>query len=274
MNPRTPPADLLAVPLLDGLRQAGAQFGDALRFIVEPRPSVSQGIKVGGLAEMSQLAGVHLLISGAAMVIAVAAAVPLGLYLGHLGRGQVVAVNVSNVGRAVPALALLALFLTFPGLGLGLRASSAIAVLVLFAIPPILTNTYVGVRQVDRDTVDAARGMGMSEALIVARIELPLALPRILSAIRQSAVAVVATATIAPIVNVRTLGWPIINANIYGQEGRLGASIAVAVLALAANAVLAAAGRAATPKGLKLEQGERSRARRGLAAAWGRVRPA
>jgi osmoprotectant transport system permease protein len=126
-----------------------------------------------------------------------------------------------------------------------------VLVLTLLAIPPILTNTYVGTRGVDPETVDAARGVGMTEAQIVRKIRLPLALNTIFGGIRTSSVNVVATATIAPLASVKTLGTPIINGNVYGDTGRLGAAIAVAVLTLAIDLGLAGVQRAVTPKGLR-----------------------
>jgi osmoprotectant transport system permease protein len=130
---------------------------------------------------------------------------------------------------------------------------------VLLAIPPILTNTYTGVRQVDRDSVDSARGMGMTGTQVVRRVELPLALPLIFGGVRISAVNVVATATIAPLAGVVTLGDPIINVNTYGDEGRLAAALVVALLAVLTELALGAVQRAVTPRGLKLEGGSRWR---------------
>jgi ABC-type proline/glycine betaine transport system permease subunit len=132
-------------------------------------------------------------------------------------------------------------------------------VLVLLAIPPILTNTYVGITQVDPETVDAARGMGLTEGQIIRSVELPLALPIIFGGIRTSAVNVVATATIAPLASVNTLGTPIISANVYGSAGRLGAAILVALVTLAVDLALTGAQRAVTPAGLKLGRGEQRR---------------
>ena len=121
--------------------------------------------------------------------------------------------------------------------------------LVLLAIPPILTNAYVGVREVDADVVDAARGMGMTGAEIVRRVELPLALPLVFGGIRTSAVNVIATATLGPEGGVVTLGDPIINPTAYGGSGRLGAAMLVAILAVAAEVGLGAVQRAVTPQG-------------------------
>jgi osmoprotectant transport system permease protein len=225
-------------------------FIDAIEFIFKARESPAGGSQVGGLGEIWELAWPHLQLSAAAMGLACAIAIPLGLWLGHRGKGGFLAINASNVGRAVPSLALIAFFMAYLGTGF---ANLTVA-LVLLAIPPILTNAYTGVRQVDRDTVDSARGMGMTGAQVVRRVELPLALPLIFGGIRTSAVNVVATATIAPLAGVVTLGDPIINVNTYGDEGRLAAAIVVALLAIATEVVLGMAQRAVTPRGLKVQR--------------------
>jgi osmoprotectant transport system permease protein len=232
------------------------QFGDAFDFIFNGRKSV-EGQSVGG-SQFLDLAWTHMKLSLAAMGVACAIAVPLGLWLGHVGKGGFVAISASNVGRAVPSLALIAFFVAYLGVGF----ANVMVALALLAIPPILTNAYVGVRQVERDTVDAARGMGMTGSEIVRRVELPLALPLIFGGIRTSMVNVVATATIAPLAGVVTLGDPIINVSTYGDAGRLAASIVVAALAVATEVSLGAVQRAATPKGLKLEAGTAARWRR------------
>jgi len=226
-------------------------FFDAIEFIFNEHESPAGGASVGGLSNMWELMWPHLQLSGASMGIACAIAIPLGLWLGHIGKGGFLAINASNVGRAVPTLALIAFFVVFIGVGFW----NLTLALVLLAIPPILTNSYTGVRQVDRDTVDSARGMGMTGAQIVRRVELPLALPLIFGGIRISAVNVIATATIAPLAGVTTLGDPIINVNTYGDEGRLAAALVVALLAVVTELALGAVQRAVTPKGLKLEGG-------------------
>jgi osmoprotectant transport system permease protein len=157
-------------------------------------------------------------------------------------------VSISNVGRAVPSLALIAFFVAYLGVGF----TNVTLALVLLAIPPILTNTYVGVRQVDQDVIDAGRGMGLSPPQVVRRIELPLALPSIFGGIRTSAVNVVATATIAPLAGVLTLGDYILSANVYGQDGRLAGAIVVAVLAITVEAVFAVLQRLSIPRGVTL----------------------
>jgi osmoprotectant transport system permease protein len=223
-------------------------FGDAIEFIFQERESVSGGVQVGGLGEFGQLTLKHLLVSVVAIVAAVALFVPLGLYLGHRGKGEFLAISASNVGRAVPSLALLAFFIAYLGIGF----ANVATVLFLLAIPPILTNTYVGVRQVEREAVDSARGMGMTDTQIVTKVELPLALPTIFAGLRLSTVAVLATAIIAPLANWQTLGTPITEPQTYGPPGQLAAAIVVAVVTLGADGLLRLLQRALTPKGLKL----------------------
>jgi osmoprotectant transport system permease protein len=223
-------------------------FGDALRFIFEGE-TTREGADVGG-AQLLPLLRDHLELSVAAMATACGLAIPLGLWLGHRRRWQFLAISVSNIGRAVPSLALIAFFVAYLGTGF---VNIALA-LILLALPPILTNTYVGVTQVSGDTVDAARGMGMSEGEIVRKVELPLALPLIFGGIRISAVNVIATATIAPLAGINTLGDPIINVSGYGDSGRLAAAMLVAALAVGTELLLGAAQRAATPEGIKLDR--------------------
>jgi osmoprotectant transport system permease protein len=236
---------------LTTLASITGDFSDAIDFIFHKRESVSGGIQVGGPHELFRLAETHLWISAVAVLAACAVSIPIGLYLGHIGRGEFLAISVSNIGRAVPSLALLAFFIAYIGLG----TRNIILVLFLLAVPPILTNTYVATRQVDRNSVDAARGMGMSERQIVQKVELPRGLATIFGGIRTSAVNVVATATIAPLASVDTLGKPIINGNVYGFSGTLGAAIVVALLTLFLDGMLALSQRAITPKGIKVGRG-------------------
>jgi osmoprotectant transport system permease protein len=231
------------------------QFGDAIDFIFKERESPAGGARVGGLGELWELMWEHLKLSAASMGVACGVSIPLGLWLGHIGRGGFLAINASNVGRAVPSLALIAFFVAWIGVGF----TNLMLALVLLAIPPILTNTYTAVRQVDRDTVDSARGMGMTGAQIVRRVELPLALPLMFGGIRISAVNVVATATIAPLAGVVTLGDPIINVNTYGDDGRLAAALVVALLAIATEVLFATVQRAVAPRGLRLDPERRRR---------------
>jgi len=207
-------------------------------------------VMVGGLSELGGFALTHMLVSLVAMAVAIAIAVPTGLALGHKGKGEFLAISISNVGRAVPAVILLFFFVAF--IGNGFR--NVAFVLILLAIPPILTNAYVGARQVDREVVDAARGMGMNGMQIVRGVRLPLAMPTIFAGIRTSAVSVLATATIGPFANLQTLGEPILSDAIYGFSGQLGGAIVVAVITLTADAGIGLAQRAVTPMGIKLAE--------------------
>ncbi|HZN21303.1 MAG TPA: ABC transporter permease [Gaiellaceae bacterium] len=210
-------------------------FADALEFVVDERRLILEKTWE------------HLELSAAAMAIALVVALPLGAWLGHLHRGSVLAVNVANLGRALPSLVIIAVAFVFLGVGFW---SVALALVVL-AIPPILTNAYVAVDGVEADAVEAARGMGMSRWQIIRRIELPLALPLIFAGIRTAVVFVVATATIAAVAGGGGLGDIIVNQAAYGLEGVVGAAICVSVLALAADGLLGLVQRALTPPGLR-----------------------
>jgi osmoprotectant transport system permease protein len=212
-------------------------FVDALEFVVDERRLILEKTWE------------HIELSAAAMALALAVALPLGIWLGHLHRGSFVAVNVANLGRALPSLAVIALGFVFLGVGFW---SVALALVVL-AVPPILTNAYVAVDGVEADAVEAARGMGMTRSQIVRRVELPLALPLIFAGIRTAVVFVVATATIAAVAGGGGLGDIIVNQAAYGLEGVVGAAICVSVLALAADGLLGLVQRALTPPGLQAQ---------------------
>jgi osmoprotectant transport system permease protein len=225
-------------------------FGGAIEFIFTPQSSnVTGGEKVGGFEQALELTLKQLEVTALALALALVVALPLGLYLGHRGKGEGAVVGLGNAGRAIPELALIALVAALIGIGL-VPVTLALAVL---GVPPILTNAYVGVRQVDRATVDAARGMGMTELEIIRKVEAPLATPTVMGGIRGAAIAIVATATIAPLAGVVTLGDFIINASIYGEDGRLAGAILVALLALALEGVLALLQRRLTSDGLKVK---------------------
>jgi osmoprotectant transport system permease protein len=138
----------------------------------------------------------HVLMSGAALLAAALIALPLGIILGHFGKGGALAINLSNVGRAIPSFALLVLAVQVVGIG----ALPAFIALVALGIPPIVTNGFVGMREVDQDVREAATGMGMRQHAILLKVELPLALPLIMAGLRTSAVNIVATATLAALV--------------------------------------------------------------------------
>lgn len=191
----------------------------------------------------------HVQISLLSVTLACVVALPAGLAIGHFRRGRFVVVSVANLGRAIPSFAILALALPVTiGLGLGLGFWPTVIALFLLAIPPILTNTYVGIEGVDADTVEAARGMGMSEAEVLFRLELPLAAPLVVAGLRTSVVQVVATATLAALVAWGGLGRFIIDGfAIRDNVQILGGAILVAALAVAAELLFEALERLVTP---------------------------
>jgi osmoprotectant transport system permease protein len=210
-------------------------FVDALRFIEENR------------ALMWDKSVEHLVLSGAAVGVALAIALPVGIGLGHLRRYSFVAISISNVGRALPTLAVIAIGVVFLPVGFTVVLIS----LVVLAVPPILTNAYVAVSEIDEETVEAARGMGMTERQILQRVELPLAAPLLFSGIRTAVVFVVASATIAAIAGGGGLGDVIVNQASYGIEGVIAASLLVSALAFACDGVVAVVQRLVTPKPLR-----------------------
>ncbi|MGW0735309.1 ABC transporter permease [Streptomyces sp. NPDC002851] len=186
--------------------------------------------------------GEHLYFSGTCLAVACLIALPLALVLGHLGKGGALAVNLSNVGRAVPTLAILVLLSLTPLARYG--DLPTLIALVLFAVPPLLTNAYVGMREVDRSVVEAARGMGMSGGQLFLRVELPLAYPLIITGLRSSAVQVVATATLAAMAGEGGLGR-IITAgfNLQDTPQVVAGALLVAGLALLVEGVLIGVGK-------------------------------
>ena len=238
---------MIAAPLVPAFL---GSFGGAVDFIFNQRESVQAGGQIGGLDQIWDLASTQIAISVVALLLATAIALPLGLWLGHRGVGEFLAVAVGNAGRAIPELALIALMVAFIGTG---NLNVTIAVTIL-GIPPILTNAFVGVRQVDRGVVDAARGMGMSELAIIARVELPLAIPTIMGGVRTAMVNIIATSTIGSLAGVKTLGDLILGPALYGDEGVIAGAIVVALLALTFELILAGLQRLLTPRGLILQR--------------------
>jgi osmoprotectant transport system permease protein len=228
-----------------------SSFSGAVDFILHPRDAVTGGgVQVGGPEYVWHFARTQLEVTVIALAVALAIALPIGLVLGHLGKGEVLAVGFGNGGRAVPEIVVILLLAAV--IGIGLR-NVAIALTVL-GIPPILTNAYVAVRQVDPTAVDAAKGTGMSAVQVITRVELPLAAPTIMSGVRTSAINIFATATIASFVGLSTLGDLITGRNVYGDDGVVAGAIVIALLAVAIELVLAGVQRLVTPKGLKLQR--------------------
>lgn len=192
-------------------------FVDAFRFIPDNAALLLH--KAAGLA----------VLAFTALGIAILIALPLGLWLGHRHRGLFFALSTSSTGRAMPSIALIGVFIAWLGVGFWNIA----VVLVILAIPPILTNAYIAVDGVERDVVEAARGMGLAERQILAKVELPLGLPLMLAGIRIAAVFVISTATLAGIAGYPgTLGDLIVNPVAYGRAGVLAAAFCVAGIAL------------------------------------------
>jgi osmoprotectant transport system permease protein len=189
----------------------------------------------------------HLALSGAAIGVSLAIAVPLGMWLGHLRRGSFIAINVANVGRALPSLAMISIGLAILGLGF----LNVMVALVVLAVPPILTNAYVSVAGVDPEAREVARGMGMRPRQIFASIEFPLALPLLFAGIRTASVYVVATATLAAIAGGGGLGEIIVDQASYKISGVLAASMWVAALALLVDVALGGVQWLLTPRGLR-----------------------
>ena len=189
----------------------------------------------------------HLKISFASIGVAILISVPIGVWLGHLHRGSFLAINVSNIGRALPSLAVISI-----GLGiLGIGFTNVLVALVILAGPVILTNAYVAVDQVDRSAVQAAYAMGMKPWQVLLRVEIPLAMPLIFAGIRTATVYVVATATLATFAGGGGLGDIIVNEPSYGVPGVIAGSLTITVLAFLTDGVLALVQRAITPVPLR-----------------------
>ena len=222
-------------------------FADTWSYLTDP--GNWQG--AGGLwARMLE----QLLLTGTALALAVVVGLPVALWLGHLGRGGFLAINISNVGRAIPTFALLALLVTadWPGTSefgpYGRAGLATLIALMLFALPPIITQGYVAIREVAGDVKESARGMGMTPAQQFFRVELPLGLPLVISGIRLALVQVWATATIAALVAGPGLGRVITDGfyRSYDPQGIAGA-IVVALVALVLELAAAGVQRALDP---------------------------
>jgi len=194
----------------------------------------------------------HLALSGVSLAIGLAVALPLGLVIGHTGRWADAVVAVTNIGRAVPSVGVLGMALPVTlALGWGLGVPPTLLALIVLAIPPIVVNAYVGIREVDPDAVEAARGLGMSEGQVLRRVEIPLASPVILAGVRTASVQVIATATLGAILSTGGLGRFIIDG--FAQQDypeMLGGALLVMVLALTSEGLFALAQRVVVSPGL------------------------
>jgi osmoprotectant transport system permease protein len=226
------------------------EFIEAFRFIAHDGAVAGQHALPG----LGYLTLQTLKVGAIGLATSLVIAIPLGVWLGHLHRGSFFAINTGNIGRALPSLVVLAIGDAFLGLGLTVVELA----LVILAVPPVVTNAYLGVDSVEHDLVDAARGMGMSGIEILRGVELPLAVPTIFAGIRTASVFLISTTTIASLAGFSgSLGDIIANETSYHFSGVLGAAICVAALALAVDGVLALLQRALTPRGLRLLARER-----------------
>ena len=189
----------------------------------------------------------HLAITFASVGVALAIAIPLGVWLGHLHRASFLAINTSNIFRALPSLAMISIGIAFLGIGFW----NVLVALVVLAAPVMLTNAYVAVEQVDRNAVEAARAAGMRGWQVLTRVELPIASPLIFAGIRTGTVYVVATATLATFAGGGGLGDIIVNEPTFGVPGVIAGSLAITVLAFALDGLLALVQRAVTPRPLR-----------------------
>jgi osmoprotectant transport system permease protein len=217
-------------------------INDVIRWFLDPAHwSGSEGIPI----RLAQ----HVQLSAESVAIGALIALPAGILLGHYGRFGTLAINISNVGRAVPSFGILVITVQLFGLG----DLPIIISLTALAIPPMVTNTYVALREVDADIKEAARGMGYREFAQILRVELPLAVPLIMAGVRTSAVQVVATATLAALIAGGGFGRYVIDGLSQQNYAMLVAgAILVALLALATELALAAAERLLVPRGIRL----------------------
>jgi osmoprotectant transport system permease protein len=215
-------------------------LGDLIRWLTAPEQwSGPSGIPVRTVQ--------HLGYSLLATAIAAAIALPVGVGIGHVGRGGLLVINLSNLGRALPSLGIIILVFTLVGFGV----VPVLVALTALAIPPIVTNSYVGMRSVDRDVREAAEGMGMTGLQVLWRVELPVAMPLIMAGVRTSAVQVVATATLAALVGLGGLGRYLIDG--FAQRDLpqvLGGAVLVAVLSLITELALGRVQTLVVSKGL------------------------
>ena len=207
-----------------------------------------------GRGTLPELVGGTLLLAAVSLLIALLIAMPIGLYIGHTGRGAQTAVAIANIGRAVPSLGWMGVAYPittalFARAGNGLMP--AVIALAALGIPPIVTNTYAGIREVDPDLREAGRGVGMTEGQLLRRVEVPVALPVIMAGIRASAVAIVATTPLMSLVGADTLGdYIIAGLNLSDEVQVFAAALLVVVASLATELAFAWLERNATSPGI------------------------
>lgn len=233
-------------------------FADAFAWIFDPA-------HLGGRVDLPGHLLEHLRVSGLCVLISVIIAVPIGVAIGHTGKGRGAAILISNITRALPTLGLLSILI----LAIGVNLIPIVIVLVILGIPPMLAGAYAGVESVDRQTIDAARALGMTEWQIITRVELPLAATLLVGGLRATALQVIATLGIASAFAFGGLGIYLVNGLAQGDYVQLLAgAILITALALIVDGLLAVAQRFVVPRGVTLGRTDangttnRARARR------------
>ena len=222
-------------------------------FLAEVAAWFTDSASWSGRDAISARVGEHLALSGVSLLAGLAIALPLGLFIGHTRRWAGAVVAITNVGRAVPSVGILGLALPITlQLGWGIGVPPTLLALTVLAIPPIVLNAYVGIRDVEPELVEAARGMGMREAQVLRRLELPIALPVILAGVRTASIQVIATATLGAILSTGGLGRFIVDG--FAQQDypeMFGGALLVMALALTSEALFGWAQRRAVSPGLR-----------------------
>lgn len=221
-------------------------FWDAITWILTP-VWVTTNASIENT--VAQRLGEHVLYTAISLLVTIAVAVPLGYWIGHTGRGRQIAIGLSGAARALPSVGLLTILAL--ALGVARAEIAAVIVFVLLGLPSVLAGAYAGFEAIDRRTIDAARAVGMSEWQIVTRVEIPLGLPLLVGGIRNAALQIVATATLASYVGLGGLGIYIFG----GLQSRdfpqlVGGAILVAALALAIDSLFALLQRLVVPRGV------------------------
>jgi osmoprotectant transport system permease protein len=228
-------------------------MGDIVKWFLDP-------VHLTGTGSIQQRLLEHILLSGSAILVATVIGLPIGLYIGHTRRFANLAINIANIGRALPSYALVVMILPV-SLAIspeyGLDPIPTFVAMTLLAIPPILVGAYSGLRAVDADLVEAGRGMGMREGQILRKLELPVASTVIVGGFRTATLQVIATATIGAIVSGGGLGRFIVD-GIHNQDYTtvVAGVILVASLAIGVDLVLALVQRRVTPRGLQIQRAQ------------------
>ena len=219
-------------------------FIDGIMWLLDPD-------QYTGAGSLPQRTGEHLYFTALAVAIAMVVAIPGGYFVGHTGRGMVWLVGLAGAARALPSFGLILLFVLL--LGVSGRHLAAFVALALLGIPPLLAGAYSGISQIPRGVIDAARAVGMTEWQILLRVEIPLSLPLVLGGLRAAVLQIVATATLVAYVGLGGLGYDIIQGiPLRRFDQTVGAALAIVVLALVLDGLLALATRLGTPRGVRV----------------------